>query len=89
LCSWCGHKDLSVTDPGLGTAGLVAFATKNRTSDFRLERNAVVLAAVIANDLEFLLSVAALGGFLCAALLATLRRSHVPLIKRLLLFLSE
>jgi hypothetical protein len=44
---------------------------------------------MVANDLKFLLSVAALGGFLRAALLAALRRSHVPLIKRLLLFLSE
>ena len=67
----------------------MAFAAQHGAANFRLERNAVVLAAVVANDLKFLLSVGALGGLLGTALRTSLRRGHVPLIKRLLLFLGE
>ena len=67
----------------------MAFSAQHRAADLRLEWHLVVLAAMVANYLEFRRSVFPRGGFLRAALLATLRRRHVPLVKHLLVFFSE
>ena len=67
----------------------MTLATENGTPYLWLERNTVVLAAVVADNLEFLWRIVALSSFLCAALRTPLRSSHVLLVKRFLLFLSE
>jgi hypothetical protein len=67
----------------------VTFAAQNRASDFRLKRNVVVLAAVIADDFKFFRRIAAAGSFFRAAFDAPLRRHHIALIKIFLLFFRE
>jgi hypothetical protein len=67
----------------------MAFATQHRTTDFRLERYLVVLAAVVANDLKASWRVFAFGCLFCPALRAPLRCHQVFLVKDLLLFLGK
>ena len=70
-------------------ACLVTFATQHRPTDLRLKRNLIVLAAVVANDLESLSSVITVSGFFRTTFCAPLRRHHVPLVKDLLLLFGE
>ncbi len=67
----------------------MAITTQNRSTDFRLKRNVIVLAAVVANDLEALWRLVTLACFLGPALRAPLRRHHVSLVKDLLLLFGE
>lgn len=64
-------------------------AAENRSSHFGLKRNLIVLAAIVADDLEAFRSVFAFRRLLGAAFRTTLRRHHVALVKDLLLFLGE
>jgi len=71
----------------------VAFAAKDRSSGFWLERNAIVLAAIIANDLESgLIAILAdhRGRLLLRTAICTpLRRRHISLIKEFLFFFGK
>jgi hypothetical protein len=67
----------------------VAIATQNGPPNFRLKRNLIVLAAMIANDLESLRLIFTLPRFLRPALRTPLRRHHVALVKDLLLLFGE
>lgn len=65
---------------------LMAIFAQNRPSDFWLERHLVVLAAVVANNIKARGSVFARYRFFRAALRASLRRHHIPLVKNSLFF---
>jgi len=67
----------------------MAFATEHRSTDLRLKRHLIVLAAVVANDLESLPRIITFGGFFRTTLCTPLRRHHVPLVKNLLLLFGE
>ena len=67
----------------------MTFATEDRPPDLWLERNLVMLAAVIADDLEPLSGIVAFSRLLRAALSTALRRHHVPLVKDLLFLFGE
>jgi len=67
----------------------VAFAAKDASADFRLEWYLVMLAAVIADDLESFWRVLAGGGLFRTAFLTPLRRHHVPLVEHLLFLLAK
>ena len=67
----------------------MAFATKYGPANLRLERYLVVLAAMIANDLEALRSFFTFCGLFRTALCTALWRHHVPLVKDLLFFFGE
>lgn len=71
------------------TARLVAFATEYGTSYFRLKWYLIVLAAVVADDLETPWSVSTNRSLFTAAFRAPLRRHHVALIEGFLLFFGE
>ena len=70
-------------------AGVKTVSTQNRASDFRLERNVVVLAAVVADDLVFGRRVFRRRRFFRAAARTPLRRHHIALVKNSLLFFRE
>jgi hypothetical protein len=59
------------------------------SADFWLERHLIVLAAVVADDLESRRSTISSNGFLGAAFQAALRGSEISLIEGLLFFLSK
>jgi hypothetical protein len=67
----------------------VAIATQNCSPDFRLERNLIVLAAIVADDLISLRGIFTLTGFFRPALRTPLRRHHITLVKDLLFFFGE
>jgi hypothetical protein len=67
----------------------VTFPAQNGAADLWLERNAIVLAAVIADYLESFRSVIAQCRFFRPAFRAPLRSGHVPLVKHLLIFFAE
>ena len=67
----------------------MTFSAKHGAADLRLKRNAIMLAAVVADDLKSLRSLVAVACFFCAAFRTPLRSRHVTLVKHLLLFLSE
>lgn len=69
--------------------GLMAFFTQNGTADLRLERDRIVLAAVVADDLKTRRCIFAHGRFLRTAFRTTLRRHHISLVKQLLFFLGK
>jgi hypothetical protein len=58
-------------------------------ANFWLERNLIVSAAIIANNLIPGRSIFALRSFFGAALSTSLRRHHVPLIKCFLIFFAK
>ncbi len=70
-------------------ACLKTVSTQNRASDFRLKRNLVVLAAVVADDFKARRRVLARRRFFRAAFRASLRRHHISLIKNSLLFFRK
>src|SRR5215207_6782873 len=67
----------------------MTFATQHGTADLWLKWNLIVLAAVVANDLEAFWCAVAFACFLGSALRTTLRRHHVSLVKDLLLLFGE
>lgn len=67
----------------------MTFFAQNRTSDFRLKRNVVVFAAVVADDLKFTRRVCAQSGFFRAAFRTPLRLHHIALVKCLLFLFRE
>jgi len=67
----------------------VAFTAQYRAADLRLERDAVVLAAVVANYLESLRCIVAQCGFFRPAFIAPLGSRHVPLVKHFLILFAE
>jgi hypothetical protein len=67
----------------------MALAAKDRTPDFWLERDLVMLSAMIANDLEFLGRIHAGCGLFRATFSATLGRRHVALVEHFLFFFRE
>ena len=67
----------------------MAFLAENGSADFRLERDLVVFAAIVADDLKAGWRIFARRRFLCAALCAPLRRHHITLVKRFLFFFGE
>lgn len=67
----------------------MAFATQHGAAGLGLKRHLVVLAAVIADYLEFRRSILTCGCLLRSAFLASLRGGHVPLVKHFLILLGE
>ena len=67
----------------------MAVAAKHRASHLGLERDLVMFAAMIADDLKALWRVFTLRGLFRSALWAPLRRHQVPLVKDLLLLFGE
>lgn len=67
----------------------MAFAAQDGTAYLWLERNLIVLAAVIAHDLKPLGSVLAVCSLFRTALRAALRRHHISLVESLLFFFRE
>jgi hypothetical protein len=67
----------------------VALAAKYGTAYLWLERYLVVLAAMIANYLESFRHLLTGGRLFRAALCATLRRHHVPLVEHFLFLFRE
>ena len=67
------------------SAGVVAFLAENRPPDLGLKRYLIVLAAIVANDLEAFWGVVADRGLFCAAFRAPLWSRHVPLVKNFLI----
>jgi hypothetical protein len=67
----------------------MTFTAKDCSPNLRLKWNLIVLAAVVANDLEALGCVIALPRFFGPTLCAPLRRHHVSLVKDLLFFFGE
>lgn len=70
-------------------ARFVAFTAEDGAADLGLKRYLVVLAAMVANDLEPFRSAFADRGLFGTALRAPLRRHHITLIEGLLLFFGE
>jgi hypothetical protein len=54
-----------------------------------LKRNLIVLAAMVADDLEFGRRIIARDGFFRAAFRASLRRHHIALVENFLFFFRE
>ena len=67
----------------------MAFPTKDRTPHLRLERDLIVLAAMIADYLKTLWRILTAPGFFCAAFCAPLRCHQIALVKDLLFLLRE
>ncbi len=67
----------------------MTLAAQYGASDFRLKRNLIVLATVVAHDLEASRRVVALACLFRTALGAPLRRHHIALVEDLLFFFSE
>ncbi len=67
----------------------MALAAKDAAANFWLERNLIVLAAMVAHDLKPLRSVRRQRGLFPATLWAPLRRHHIPLIKKVLFLFGK
>ena len=67
----------------------MAIATQDGSPDFRLERDLIVLPAIVANYLVSLRCSITLTRFFRPALRTSLRRHHITLVKDLLFFLGE
>ena len=67
----------------------MALLTQDRPADLRLEGYLIVLAAIVADDLETRRSVVSGGHFLRSALQAALRGCEISLIEGFLFFFSE
>lgn len=67
----------------------MTLATKHGPPDLGLERDLIVSATVITNDLETLRSLIALARFFGAALCTTLGRHHIALVKDFLFLFRE
>lgn len=80
---------LILRKPGARPAGFVAFATQDGSADFRLKRNLIVFAAMVAHDLVSLRCVLTLARFFRPAFRTPLWRHHVALVKDLLFLLGE
>jgi hypothetical protein len=70
-------------------ACLMTIFAKHRAPDFRLKRNLVVFAAMVADDFKSLWRIVAERGFFRAAFLASLRLHHISLIKYILFLFRE
>jgi hypothetical protein len=68
---------------------LMTFFAQHGASYFRLKRNAVVFAAMVADNFETRLSISTSRSFFTAAGRATLRLWHISLIKQFLLFFGK
>jgi hypothetical protein len=68
---------------------LVTFLAQHGAPNFRLKRNAVVPAAMIADNFKTRRGVFAQSGFFRAASLAALRLRHISLIKNFLVFFGK
>jgi len=62
---------------------------QHRASDFRLKRDVIVFAAVVADNIETDGRVFAARRFFRAAFRTPLRRHHIPLVKNSLFFFRE
>ena len=62
----------------------MTLAAEDWTPNLRLERNLIVLAAMITNNFESFLRIISRSGFFCPAFRTPLRRHQIPLIKDLL-----
>ena len=82
-----GNFSLSVT--GTRAAGLMAIFAKYRSSNLRLERNGVVLSAVVANDLKPCSCIGGDSSLLRTAFRTPLWRHHISLVKMVLLLLGK
>ena len=67
----------------------MALTAEDGAAKFWLERNMIVLAAVVANDVETFRRVHRRSRFFRAAFCAALRGQHIALVKYLLLLFSE
>jgi hypothetical protein len=67
----------------------VTLAAQDGAAEFWLERNVIVFAAVVANDVETFRRVHRSCRFFRAAFCAALRGQHIALVKYLLLLFSE
>ncbi len=67
----------------------MAIFAKHRASDFRLKRNVVVFAAMVADDFKAGRRIFPARRFFRATFLASLRRHHISLIKSLLFLFPE
>jgi hypothetical protein len=67
----------------------MTFFAEDCSAHLGLEGYLVVFAAIIANDLKPLWRLFPFRSFFRAALCASLRRHHISLVKRFLLFLCE
>jgi hypothetical protein len=67
----------------------MTFATKYGSANFRLKRYLVVLAAVVANDLEAFSSIVTFSDLFRTTFSTPLRRHHVPLVEDFLLLFGE
>src|SRR3712207_2803517 len=67
----------------------MTFLAEHLAPDFRLKRHAVVFSAMVADDFKPGRRVFARRGFFRPAYGAALRRRHVSLIKKLLLFFRK
>ena len=68
---------------------LMTVLTEYGTADLRLERNRVMLAAVVAYDLKPCSRIGCDSGFLRTAFCTPLRRHHISLVKKVLFFLCK
>jgi hypothetical protein len=68
---------------------VVAFAAQNCSTDLRLKRNMIVLAAVVADDLEFVRRIVARTRFFRTAFRTSLRLHHISLVENFLLFFRK
>jgi hypothetical protein len=75
--------------PRPGFTRVKAFFAEDRAPDFWLKGNVVVLAAMIANDLETLRRIFRCRRLFRAAFRAALRGHHITLIEHLLFFLGK
>ena len=83
------RSNFSLCVTGTRAAGLMAIFAEHRSSDLRLERNGVVLSAVVANDLKSCSCVRGDSSFLRTAFRTSLWRHHISLVKKVLLFLGK
>jgi len=67
----------------------MTFPAQNRAPDFRLKRNVIVLAAMVADDLKFGRRICSDSRFFRAAFLTSLRLWHISLIKNFLFFFCK
>ena len=67
----------------------MTFAAKDRTADLGMERNLVVLAAIVADDVKPFSIIICRSSFLASTFCATLGSHHVALVEHLLLLFGK
>ena len=67
----------------------MTFTAKNGSPDLGMERDLVMLSAIVTNDIETLWRIVTCRGFFGSAFGATLRSHHIALVKHLLFLFGE